>query len=185
MVKGPFAAGSAPDSLPPEAVPSFASLYRESFDRVWGVLRALGVPAEALEDAAQEVWIVVYRRIADFEGRSKIETWLFGIALNVARNWRRAERRKTDVAPLPEEIVSAEPDAAALRQGREAWLLVERFVSTLDVERREIFVGGLLQGFTAPEVADATGADIATVYNRIRALRRSFRTWAEKENYEL
>jgi RNA polymerase sigma-70 factor, ECF subfamily len=162
---------------------TFDHLYREYFAFAWRALQALGVERDALDDAAQELWVIVHRRLPSFEGRSKVKTWLFGIAVNVARNQRRHSRRHPAMAPPSLEPASVEPDAESVHAGREAWHLVEAFLSTLDDERRVVFVSCLLEGLSAPEVAGLTQLGVLTVYNRIRALRRSFRAWvAQREN---
>jgi len=65
--------------------------------------------------------------------------------------------------------------------GRQAWQLVEGYLETLDDQRREVFVSCLLEGLSAPEVAEVTGLGVLTVYNKVRALRRSFRAWAARQ----
>jgi len=72
---------------------SFAQIYEEYFAFVWRSLRALGVSRSALDDATQDVFVVVHRRLSDFEGRSSLKTWLFGIACRVAANHRRSRER--------------------------------------------------------------------------------------------
>ena len=165
--------------------PEFEPLYREYFAFSWRALRALGIPHHALDDAAQELWVAAHRRLPDFEQRSELKTWLFGIALNVSRNYRRSRRRSPAMDVLPEELRSSEPDPECARQGREAWQLVNEFLGTLDETRREVFVASLLEGLSAPETAALTGLDTMTVYHRIRALRRSFKAWAARRGSEL
>ena len=75
------------------AVPAFERVYEEHFDFVWRSLRRLGVPRSALDDAVQEVFLVVHRRLAEFEGRSSLKTWLFGIAVHIALKAGRASAR--------------------------------------------------------------------------------------------
>src|SRR5262245_16282732 len=74
---------------------AFDAVYDACFDFVWRNARRLGVPDAQLDDAVQEVFLVVHRRLADFEGRSSIKTWVFGILLKVAADHRRALRRKS------------------------------------------------------------------------------------------
>jgi RNA polymerase sigma-70 factor (ECF subfamily) len=160
-----------------EASPSFESLYEEYFNFAWRALRHLGVPAFALEDAAQELWLVVHRRLPEFEQRSSARTWLFGIALNVARNRRRGLRRAPAMQPLPEQLVSGRPDPAGLHEGQEAWRKIERFLDRLDEQRRAVFVSSLLEELSAAETARATGLDVATVYHYVRRLRHAFKEY--------
>lgn len=45
------------------------------------------------EDVVQETWLTCLNRLPSFEGRSSFKTWVYGIALNIARSRRRQERR--------------------------------------------------------------------------------------------
>jgi RNA polymerase sigma factor (sigma-70 family) len=74
--------------------PAFESIYEEYFDFVWRTLRRLGVAEAALDDAAQDGFVVVYRRLADFRGQSTLKTWLFGIVVRVVRTHRRTALRR-------------------------------------------------------------------------------------------
>lgn len=148
------------------------------------MLKYLGLPSSQLDDAAQELWVVVHRRYAEFEGRSGVRTWLFAIAVNVERNFRRAERRRGPTVALPSGLQARHGDPALDQEAREAWDLMLGFVETLDETRRMVFVASLLEGLSAAETAEATGLDQPTVYNRIRALRRSFQLWIEQHRRE-
>ena len=78
------------------AEPNVVEIYERHFDFVWRSLRRLGVQAVDLEDAAQDVFVVVHRRLVDFEHRSTLKSWLFGIALRVAKVYRhKATRQRT------------------------------------------------------------------------------------------
>jgi RNA polymerase sigma-70 factor (ECF subfamily) len=166
------------------ALPDFRELYAAHFSFTWRSLRYLGVRSQLLDDAVQEVWVAVHRRLVDFQGRSDIKTWLFGIALNVQRNLYRAEQRRASLVPLSEELRANSCDPLLEQEGREAWTLVMRFLGTLDDERREVFVASLLEGLLPAEVALLCGLDVPTVYSRVRSLRRAFRLWASAQRGE-
>ena len=157
-----------------EALPSFEALYEEHFDFVWRSLRRLGIPAAHIDDAVQDVFLVVHRRLGEFEGRSTVKTWLFGIALRVASVHRRsAARRPTE--PLTEEPADAAPAAAeTLSEAREAARLVHQLLDCLDEDRRAVFVLSELEQMTAPEISAALGVNLNTVYSRLRLARRDF-----------
>src|SRR3954452_665763 len=78
------------------AVLSFDEVYDRHFRFVWRVLRASGLPDSMVEDAAQDVFVVVHRRLSEFEGRSDIRTWLFRIARWVVTSERRKLRTKRE-----------------------------------------------------------------------------------------
>lgn len=161
--------------------PDFEQLYTLYFGFTWRVLGHLGVAPASLDDAVQEVWMVVHRRLAEFEGRSALKTWLFGIALNVARNQRRADHRRAHGVPTIGLEDSPDSDPELVRAGNEAWQQVQCFLGTLDEQRRGIFVCHLLEHLSARETAEATGVDVTTVYQRVRSLRQAFKTWLDAE----
>lgn len=165
----------------PSAPPEFDAVYEEHFDFVWRSLRRLGVDPSAVEDAAQDVFIVAHRRLADFEGRSSVKTWLFGIALRVARDHRRTAQRKRSHGLLPE----GEADTAAVADTStpsplesasraEAVERLEAILGELDEDRRSVFILAELEQMSGPEIAEAVGANLNTVYTRLRAARRAF-----------
>ena len=157
-----------------EALPSFEALYEEHFDFVWRSLRRLGIPAVHIDDAVQDVFLVVHRRLGEFEGRSTVKTWLFGIALRVASVHRRAAARRP-TEPLTEEPADAAPAAAeTLSEAREAARLVHQLLECLDEDRRAVFVLSELEQMTAPEISAALGVNLNTVYSRLRLARRDF-----------
>jgi len=53
---------------------SFEAVYEQHFDFVWRTTRYMGVPESAVDDAVQEVFLVVHGRLHEFEGRSSIQT---------------------------------------------------------------------------------------------------------------
>src|SRR5262245_20245633 len=85
---------SAPEDV---EVREFSAFYEQYFAFVWRSVRRLGVADHAVDDAVQDVFVVVHRRLAEFEGRSSVRSWLFGIALRVARARRRSDLRKSRV----------------------------------------------------------------------------------------
>jgi RNA polymerase sigma-70 factor (ECF subfamily) len=160
--------------------PSFEQLYDENFDFVWRVLRYFGLRESALDDAAQELWIVVYRRLSEFEGRSDLHTWLFGIARNVVRNHRRALVRRAPTEGLTELLPGSSPDPEALHTARETLSSVLGFLDTLSEQDRAIFACNLVECWSAGETAEAVGVEVSIVYQRVRVLRRKFEEWFER-----
>jgi RNA polymerase sigma-70 factor (ECF subfamily) len=153
---------------------SFDEVYEECVDFVWRGLRSLGVREHALDDAVQDVFVVVHRRLAEFEHRSSIRSWVFGIAMRVARDHRRRERRKGGLEPLDVDLVDAGPGPMEEAAKAEALREVARVLEALDPDKRAVFVLAELEQWTAPEIAEALGVNVNTVYSRIRTARREF-----------
>lgn len=152
----------------------FEAIYDEHFDFVWRSLRRMGVPEASAEDAAQDVFLVVHRRLQDFEGRSSLRTWLFGIALRVARSHRRRIARKGKHEPLPADVVSDGELPEDTVQRRRAAAFLDQFLDGLDQDKRAVFVLAELEQMTAPEIEAALGVKLNTVYSRLRAARKAF-----------
>lgn len=158
---------------------SFEEVYDEHAELVWRALRRLGVPEASVDDALQDVFVVVHRRLADFEGRSSLRTWLFGIALGVARNHRRSARRRAPEGALAAEVDDdlPAPDSKGPEgrvQSAEAVRTLYALLDQLDEDKRTVFVLADLEEMTAPEIAATLSLNLNTVYARIRAARLAF-----------
>jgi RNA polymerase sigma-70 factor (ECF subfamily) len=157
-----------------EAPRDFETLYNEHFDFVWRSLRRLGVDASWVEDAAQDTFIVVHRRLSDLLPTASCKAFLFGIALRVAHDYRRRARRKGAEQLNVEGMVSRDAGPFDQTARAEAARLVETFLGTLDEDKRAVFSLSELEDMTAPEVSEALGIKLNTVYSRLRAARDRF-----------
>ena len=154
------------------AIPTFDEVYAAHFAFVWRVLRTFGVAEAALEDAAQDVFVVVHRRLAEFEGRAAITTWLFAIARRVAQ----AHRRKNNdgrIDPLEEEPAGAADTFAAFSRAQAA-ATVMAILDTMDADKRIVFALVELEQLSVPEVARMLELNLNTAYSRLRLARHAF-----------
>jgi RNA polymerase sigma-70 factor (ECF subfamily) len=156
--------------------PDLIAVHADHVDYVWRALQRLGVREPDLEDALQEVFVVVHRRLHTFDPTTRITTWLFGIALRVAAAYhRRAHRRHEHLAPDPAHdraSPSATPEEqAAVLEARER---VVAILDAMDLEKRVVFVMFELEDVAAPEIARELGIPVGTVYSRLDAARRDF-----------
>jgi RNA polymerase sigma-70 factor, ECF subfamily len=158
-----------------EPLSAFDAVYAQHFESVWRSLRRLGVAEPSVDDAAQEVFLIVHRRLGGFERRSSERTWVLGIALRVAADFRRKQRRKADpTEPLNEALVDQRPGPHESAANAQALQQVDQILAELGDEKREAFVLAEIEGLSAPEISEAIGVNLNTVYSRIRAARRAF-----------
>jgi RNA polymerase sigma-70 factor (ECF subfamily) len=157
-----------------ESVPEFTDVFRQHFDFVWRTVRSLGVADSAVDDAVQEVFICVHRRLPDFERRSALKTWIYSIAYHTAQNYRRGARRR-QAAPLDLEMPSHEPGPGEHAAGAQASRFVLEFLDKIPRERRDVFVLCVLEELSAPDVAEILQVKLNTVYSRLRLARADFR----------
>ena len=153
----------------------FGDMYEEYFDFIWRSARRLGVAESNLDDAVQDVFLTAHRKLGEFEGRSSIKTWLFGILLLTVRGYRRTAQRKPVYALTTENIADQNQSGPLEFTARtEAVEQLYRLLDSLDDEKREVFVQAELAQMTAQEIAEVMGVNINTVYSRLRAARRAF-----------
>ena len=178
MMTANAGAGPALDSARAQlAAPlTIESVYEANFDFVWRTARRLGASEAHVDDIVQEVFLVVQRRLADFEGRSEVKTWLFGITRRVVRGYmrrhtRRANEHGPEASDLPDTAAaSAESQLDALEGSR----LLQALLDELDADKREVFVLCELEEMSGPQIATALDLSLSNVYARIRAARQAF-----------
>lgn len=163
--------------------PDLTTLVREHAGRVRRVLARRGVPAAELPDVEQEVFIVAHRKLAAFEGRSSIATWLLGIAANVASQHRRSARYRRERLGVD---VEHEPQCDALDplarlQAIELVARVRRLLDALTPEQREVIVLHELSELSMHEVARELGVPLKTAFSRLYAGHRALRHALERD----
>lgn len=158
----------------------FAELFRAHAPFVWRVLRRHGVAEADLEDVCQEVFVVVCRRLSEFQGRSSLRTWIYEIARRSALAQRRARVRRAALPESDVELADGAPGPdAALEQARALrWL--EAALARLSEEKREAFVLYELEEMTLAEVAEAQGCAINTVHYRVTSARTELQALAAR-----
>ncbi len=171
--------------LPAEAeridLPPFEQLYDEHFDFVWRTARRLGVPEPEADDVVQDAFLVLHRRTADYDGRTPVKRWLLGIVVRVVSDHRRRHRRK-DAPCIPHAadsdgnvlLASQTPPPSAEAEQAEQVRLLELLLAELDKDKREVLVLAELEEMTVPEIAEILGANVNTIYARLRAARKDF-----------
>jgi len=154
----------------------FQRIYEEHFPFVWKSLRRLGVREVDAADAAQEVFLVAFRKLHEFEGRSRLSTWLFGICLRVARDRGRLAHVRREVAGDDELLdrVEGSSDVSAEAERHEAAALLERILADLDFDQRAVFSLFELEGLGGDEIAELLQLPVGTVYSRLRLAREAF-----------
>jgi RNA polymerase sigma-70 factor (ECF subfamily) len=170
---------------PAEAL-DFGAVYDELFPFVWRVARRMGVAPSALDDVCQDVFVVVHRRLPEFEGRSSLRTWVFGILMNVVQVHRRTLARKSPAHRAPGKLVDAETLVDDQRgpedelTANEAVRIAHALLDQLDDDKRTVFVLAELEEMPVTEIARAVRANVNTVHARLRAARRKFAAAAKR-----
>jgi RNA polymerase sigma-70 factor (ECF subfamily) len=150
---------------------AFDDVYDAHAAFVWRILRGMGVSDVVVEDAVQDVFMVVHRRLAEFDGVGSLKTWLFQIAYRTACAYRRKQRRAGDHEPFDDRVEALTRTPAEEVERRETLSLVAHLLDGLDDEKRAVILLADIEEMTAPEIAVVTGTPLNTVYTRLRRAR--------------
>lgn len=152
--------------------PAFEVVFAEHSRTVWRVLVRLGVQTRDAPDVCQEVFIVVHRRLPEFDPRrGSLVSWLYGICLRAASDYRRRHpNRRESFEPLVNLEATDRPDREL--ETRRAWDKLARVLDTLEGAPRQVFVLYELEGLAMNEIAELLGCPVQTAYARLHAARR-------------
>ena len=154
------------------ARPTFRTIFDAELSFIWNSLRRLGVADRDLEDVAHEVFLVVDRRLADYDVGRPLRAWLFGIAVRTASDYRRraSRRYETLAGEQPESVHPGEkPDELLIEQEKRdtARLALLR----VPEDRRAALILHDFENVPMRDVAEALGIPLKTAYSRVRVGR--------------
>ena len=169
-------------AAPLDAHPSTTEIYEAHHEFVWLTLQRFGVPRREVEDAAQEVFVVVHRRLPSFAGSFKLTTWLYGICRRVAAgHLRRAFRtREVHNDSLDQREGGQESDPEHEMSRRQARGMLEEALRTLNLDHRVVLVMYELEGHSCHAIAEELGIPVGTVHSRLHKARAKFRKAVER-----
>jgi RNA polymerase sigma-70 factor (ECF subfamily) len=159
---------SAPN---PTTAAEVERLFREHGPFVWRSLRRIGMSESDADDLTQEVFVIVFRRFHEFEQRSSLRTWLYGIAARVAlAHRRRAQTQREIPTEAPPELAASDAPDQQLAD-HEARRMLDRALDTLDDDKRAVFVLYEIEELSMAEIAEALECPVQTAYSRLHAAR--------------
>ena len=159
---------------------SFDQVFKDNGPFVWRTLRRLGVREADVDDVCQEVFVVVARKLAEFEGRSTLRTWIYGICIRTASAHRRlARHRETPTEDVPERVAEGTPHESLARN--RALAALDRALSSLDDDKRTVFVLYEIEELGMAEIAEIVGCPLQTAYSRLHAARDKVQTALKAE----
>lgn len=135
---------------------------------MWRLTGRLGVPAGAVDDAVQDVFVVLHRRRHEFDGGS-IRALLYGITRRIARSYRDRARREV-LLPVDERSFGPGLDEEVAR--RQAAAVLRDALDAMDEDKRMAFVLAEIEDLPMPEVAQCLEINLNTAYSRVRAARQ-------------
>jgi RNA polymerase sigma-70 factor (ECF subfamily) len=164
--------------------------FRLIFDRysrpVIGFIYDMVSDRELAEELTQETFVRAFRAIHSMKRETKLSTWLFGIARNVARESLRARTRANRQVTLEDESVMDLSDQKPVPVDRllskELNELIRHALAALDEDKRLVFTLKVFHQCSYEEIAEITGFSLAklkTDLHRARAeMRRRIQPYA-------
>ncbi|MES1176155.1 MAG: sigma-70 family RNA polymerase sigma factor [Myxococcales bacterium] len=156
-------------------------LHRQCYPRAAAFLRKLGVRDLELDDAAQEVFVQLFRYLPSFRREAELSTWLYRVCITQARSARRRRRvtqtlsRLLSLGSAPSLVSTPSlPDAIVRRR-------VESALASLSEGERAVFVLYEMEGLPGKRIAEIVASPEASVWRRLHDARRSFRRALEAE----
>jgi RNA polymerase sigma-70 factor, ECF subfamily len=171
-----------------DAVPiDFRTLFESEFRFVVRTLRYLGIRYNDVSDVAHDVFLHVFRHLAEYDPTRPIRPWLFGFAYRIARDFRQLARHRHESGFGTTDTMDPSPMAEDILIHSESVDLALSVLDQLGEDDRIIFVAHYLDELPVPEVAIALGLPLNTAYTRLRRARVSFeasaRRLAKKETF--
>ncbi len=171
---------------------AFEELVRRHQQRVLAVVSRILHRREDAEEVAQQVFLKAYVSIRRFDMRSAFSTWLYKIAVNECWDWLRKKKVRplvyesdlsTDQAQWLDTVAQSGRGPAGPSQRAEAKELVERLLSVLSDEDRQILLLKEVEGLSVQEIAETFGLNVNTVKVRMfRARATMMETYRRKLN---
>lgn len=146
-------------------------------------LTYLGVPRNDLDDAKQEVFLVVFRQLEKYEERGRIRSWLFSICIRVAwRRRRQLRKQREELVDCPEQ--AADPTQHERIVNREDLALGCQLLSELAPDQREVFWLYEVEELSMPAIARLIGCPVQTAYSRLQRARERVLTAVKRSATE-
>ncbi|HWZ91356.1 MAG TPA: sigma-70 family RNA polymerase sigma factor [Polyangiaceae bacterium] len=156
----------------------FKSIYDSHFNLIWRALKRYGIPDSDMMDLTQKVFLTAFLKLPEFEGRSRISTWLWGIARRVASSHRQSSMVQNEVPTDIEELDLAVEDEVTAESPRQS--AVERILAKIPEPQRVVFLLFEVEEMEGLEIAALLDIPLGTVRSRLRYAREVFRRETER-----
>jgi RNA polymerase sigma-70 factor, ECF subfamily len=169
--QGSSAAGEARRLSPSQ----LRRLVQEHYDFIWRLLARLNVAPAEVDDAAQQVFIVLVSREGLTIKVGSERAFLYGVALRVAKEFRRKTlSQRNHISPDPEVLVDRSLDVEAVAERSQAREKLDRILEQMPDSLKEAFILFELEDMTVPQIAELLAIPTGTVASRLRRARAQF-----------
>lgn len=153
----------------------FTRIYKQELSYVYASVGRLGVPLSQREDVTHDVFVVVHRKLEDYDTARPLRPWLFGIAYRVVLDHKRKASNAREIPSMKaHEDRASEVSTRPPEDVREAKELVMQALEEVPLERRIVFILHKLDRCDVADIAREFALPIHTVYARLRRANEEF-----------
>ena len=164
---------------------AFDFLVNKYYPRVYASLFSFTKSKEDSEDLAQQTFIKAWQQIESFRGDSAFFTWIYRIAINLAKNFAvsssyKKQKANTSIQDVAIEITSYENIESVLTHNQ-SMQEIKDFIKTMPESLKTAFTLRESEGKSYEEISIITNTPIGTVRSRIFRARESIIEFMQKE----
>jgi len=152
---------------------AYNRLYHEYIPQVYGLCFRLTGEKMLAEDAAQEVFIQLWKKIGNFKGDSKFSTWLHTVTSNITISYLRKQKGWLHKMFNIEESVVMYAEA----EGSTASVDLESYVVRLPERARIVFVLHAIEGYRHEEIATMTNMAVGSSKAQFHRAKQLLKEW--------
>jgi len=180
----PSARGATPGATAVTVDTRLRDLVHTHYASLWRVLRRLGVADGDVDDALQQVFLVMSAQLASLPPEAE-RRFVYAVAVRVAANARRRDQRRRRVfADAPSDDVAPAASAGCPVEQRELREQLDRALAALPEELRTVLVLFELEELSTQEIAECLALPAGTVASRLRRARERFSAVAHRMRIE-
>lgn len=161
-------------ALPAPTDELFSDLFEAEHSYVLHSLRRLGVAERDLEDVTHDVFVIVHRKLRDFDASRPPRPWLFAFAARLAADYRKRARHRYERVGVLQETADPTPSPQRMLERKQQQSVVLRALDALDDSRRALFVMVEIDEVPVVDAAAALEIPLNTAYSRLRLGRADF-----------
>lgn len=156
---------------------AFEKLYNQYINRVYALCLRLTADKSTAEDASQEVFVQLWQKIANFDGKSKFSTWLHSVTANITISYIRKQKSwlqkvvSTEDAGMDEQAIEDEHDLNGL----------DKLILRLPERARMVFVLYAVEGYRHEEIASILNMAVGSSKAQYHRARNLLKEWYEDE----
>ena len=154
------------------------AIYEHCKSSVYGLMVRM-VGTQDADDLTQQAFLQMFRKLGQFSGQSKLETWLFRLSVNEALQYLRKQKGQATTRFVSEPATLDDDLVVRSEESR----LVEAALEHLEPELRAVFLLKEQQGCSYRDIAESLGIPEGTVGSRLNRARRELRHALTKLGY--